>query len=153
MRITYMRDKATGKVLSDTEVNNIVERISNNLTHLGFNTGVYAESATTVKIGLHMKCFTIDTVKLGYNARMDHRSRSIKGFARTNIPTWEQREDFNHAVNDVLDAFGVSANIKSGEYKVRCRTDGRVDYWSEISYGMYGNPQIVHLDDDREAEG
>ncbi len=102
----------------------------------GFITGSHRLTGSAIKIGLHMSSFRIDTAKLGHNARVGrtsaygwHGIQCPKGYKRTNVPTWEQREDFNHLVNDVFDKFGLVATITSGNYTVRTRS-GRVNQWA-----------------------
>src|SRR5690606_29332298 len=100
----------------------------------GFITESHVKSGTSVKIGLHMRSFRIDTQMLGHNARVGNAAygwngnQSPKGYKRTDVPTWEQREDFNHLVNDIFDRHGLLAKIVSGNYTVRTH-EGRVNYW------------------------
>jgi len=84
-----------------------------------------------LKIGLHMCSFRINSIIHGYNARIDssHHQKTIKGYKRTDIPTWEQRESFNHIVNNVFDRYVINATIVSGAFKVRDSREGRIDSW------------------------
>lgn len=118
---------------SRSELNsiNLSEILRIKLENAGFITDVDIASG---KIGLHMKSFVIDTGKLGYNARVSRYRPSKKGYVRTNTPTWEQREQFNHIVNDFFDKYHLSGTIKSGAYLVRHYLTGRVNEWECVDY-------------------
>jgi hypothetical protein len=64
---------------------------------------------------MHMASFRIDTNI--HNRNLYHRPGAEPKL--TNVPTWEQRVEFNDIVNAVLNKFKVSANVKSGDYTVR----------------------------------
>lgn len=110
----------------------IVFKLRNN----GFITEASLVNSSSIKIGLHMSSFRVDTAKLGHNARVGRqthlcayfKSDSPKGYKRTDVPTWEQRVQFNDIVNDMFDAYGLMATIRSGAYVVRTR-DGRRAEW------------------------
>lgn len=147
MRITSLRTKS-GKKLTALQIQHLVVKLANKIKKSGFITGVDSVNSSSIRIGLHMKSFTVDVSKLGYNARIDGYSakRSKKGYVRTNIPTWEQREQFNHIVNDVLDSLKFSAHIVSGQYLIRNKSHGRVDYWErpEGHYNPYSGQYNEH---------
>lgn len=150
MKITSIRIK--GKKPEPRTMQAIVNQLQAAFNRTGFLTDVVATSSTAIKIGLQGKCFTIDISILGYNARLDSYHKTIKGYTITTLPNWEQREQFNHIVNDVLDSFDVRANIKSGLYTVRKKDTGRINSWWPVNAGNF-YPEIVSLDADLEAEG
>lgn len=151
-----MRTTEKQKILGTT-MHNLCMELDKQLKLAGFITDVNSYNRTTINLGLHMKSFIVDHNLLGYNARLDHGYRAtIKGFTRTSIPTWSQREDYNHIVNNVLDQFDVVCNVKSGEYIVRTRDNGRIDNWSYINPSpncMFGPVEIVELCDDLIEQG
>lgn len=130
MRITNLKTK-NGKKLDSNEMNVLLCRVAFQIRKAGFITEVSQNNSSSVRIGLHMKSFTIDTSILGHNARVNEWTlkRCKAGYARTNIPTWTQREEFNHIVNNVLDSLKLTAHIRSGEYTIRTVRDGRVNQW------------------------
>lgn len=141
MRINKMRDKE-GKKWESATLRGIAFSLKRDLNHAGFITDVYVVNGTSIHIGMHMCSFRICTTKLGYNARINHFSitRTKKGYVRTSTPTWGQREQFNHIVNNRLDGLGVKANIKSGDYTIRSYDNGRVNEWNfpDVQHGAYG---------------
>jgi len=130
MRMTKIRN-AEGKKLEARQLEALRNELARAIEADHFITGVYVINGTRIDTGLHMKSFTIDTSILPKNARVGGHCSSIKGYKRTNLPTWEQREQHNHTINDVLDKFGVKANVKSGSYEVRDFDTGRVNHWYE----------------------
>ncbi len=90
-----------------------------------------------LKIGLHMCSFRINPEVHGYNGRIDRYSKTVAGYKRTAVPTWNQREDFNHLINEVFDTWKLSAVIKSGPYTVRTKS-GAVTNWNPIGQGFHG---------------
>ena len=88
--------------------------------------------ALQLRIGIHMGCFRIDREKLGSNARIDRNyQKTISGYQCTNVPTWDQRVQFNDAVNEIFDRFQISATITSGPYRIRKGMEGTKEYYSE----------------------
>lgn len=133
--IRYNEKNGGGKP-TERFLDDLCEIIVAKAAKAGFITGSHRLTGTAIKIGMHMSSFRINTAKLGHNARVGrtnaygwHGIQSPKGYKRTNVPTWEQREDFNHLVNDVFDKFGLVATITSGNYTVRTRS-GRVNDWN-----------------------
>jgi hypothetical protein len=103
-------------------------------TKSGFISDAKADSRVAMKIGLHMRSFRIDVSKLGHNRDYGYVGLRCKaGYKLTDSPTWSQREDFNHLVNDVFDRFKLSAQIKSGTFVVRSKSTGRVYQWSSTN--------------------
>lgn len=108
--------------------------LARRLEKAGFMTRVEAKTRSCLKIGLHRASFRINKAKLGSNARVQYQyGRSKKGYVRTDVPTWEQRVEFNDIVNDVFDRFKLSARIKSGIFSIRDRKTGRFgeDMWKD----------------------
>jgi hypothetical protein len=133
--IRYNEKNGGGKP-TERFLDDLCEIIVSETAKAGFITGSHRLTGTAIKIGMHMSSFRINTAKLGYNARVGrtsaygwHGIQCSKGYKRTNVPTWEQREEFNHLVNDIFDRFGLVATIVSGNYTVRTRS-GRVDDWN-----------------------
>jgi hypothetical protein len=130
MLITRIRTKE-GKKLTESEVATIAEFLRLKLEKAGFVTNVQFNSSS-IKLSKHSCSFTVDVAKLGYNARINHSTIDTyqTGFRRTNTPTWTQREEFNHVVNNVLDKYKLRARVKSGEYAIRHFHTGRVIDWT-----------------------
>lgn len=144
MRITGIRDK-DGSKPELTLLDNVCEVLIGRAAKKGFLTGAERGKGFSIHVGQNSRCFSVDVERLGHNARVGTYVSSPKGYKRTNVPTWEQRENFNHIINDVLDMYGLKANIKSGPYVVRNKDTGRVDEWtplrwdgSEDPYGIGG---------------
>lgn len=94
----------------------------------GFITDTEQLTGSAIKIGLHMSSFRIDTNMLQHNARIGRfYDKSPKGYKRTDVPTWDQRVEFNDMVNDVFDKYGYVALIKSGCFTIRDKKRGRHD--------------------------
>jgi hypothetical protein len=142
MKVTGIRTNK-GLKLTESELNTLCQTIVTKAAKMGFKTGASIISNGSIKIGLHMQSFRIITSKLGHNARVRRYVDSPKGYKRTNVPTWDQREDFNHLINDILDHWKLSANIKSGPYEVRSKADGRVNNWYPIDGYTGGSPKEV----------
>lgn len=138
MKITAIRKN--GQKLNSDQMNELVKDLDINLFNAGFVTEVRQLNSTSVKVGLYMCSFRINPAKLGYNARANSITLNTvkKGFKRTTIPTWNQREDFNHIINNILDKKKLDARVKSGEFIVR-DYDGRKNYWDmpEVFHNGY----------------
>jgi hypothetical protein len=80
--------------------------------------------------------------------------RSVAGWKRTNIPTWDQRVEFNNIVNEVFDSHSATANIKSGVFTVRTVEDGAWNegHWSAQIPDGVDIYAIVPLTEDMEDE-
>lgn len=131
MILTKIRNN-DGK-LKAKSLQTLANALSKALTKEGFITDVTVKNSSSLKLGLHSRCFSINTQKLGHNAVIysaDSSMKFKKGYKRTNVPVWDQRVRFNDVVNDVLDSFRVSANIKSGPFTIRKGYDrGTEDSW------------------------
>lgn len=128
MRATKIRTNK-GEVPSTDTMLKLEQLLKKAMTKQGFISNAAALSRTGMKIGLRMCSFRIDTTKHGYNEDRGRIGSSCKaGYKRTSIPTWEQREEFNHMVNDCFDKLKLSAKIKSGPFVVR--NGVRVNEWN-----------------------
>lgn len=135
MKITRMKLKQN----DSKTLYNLSYKLETLLSKKGFITHVGLEEGT---IGLHMRSFKIDTKKLGYNAKISYMtSNPKKGYKRTDVPLWEQREEFNHIVNAFFDKHNITAKIVSGKYLVRDHVSGAVTEWECVNYaGQYMEP-------------
>lgn len=111
MKITRIRKN--GKFLTLNQLDKLSSKLNSSFKRAGFETHLTAESKGSLNISLGGACFRINTKKLGYNARVNRLTlQSTKtGYKRTSAPTWGQREQFNHIINDVLDAQGLDARV------------------------------------------
>lgn len=125
MRATGIRFKTLSVKPDEKFLENLCQTIILRAAAKGFNTEAHTLNGSAIKIGLHMASFRINTAMLGYNGRISRFVSSPKGYKRTNVPTWEQRVEFNDLVNDVFDKYGLLANIKSGCFTVRDKKKGR----------------------------
>lgn len=134
MRVTGIRIK--GVRPTHAQLTKIAVRLEQSFKRAGFNTGVYIENSTALNITAGGSTFRVNTERLGHNYRVNRSSlASTKaGYKRSNLPTWDQRVEFNHAINDVLDAMSVTARVTAahGEFVVRTH-DGRVNSWYDNS--------------------
>ena len=130
MRATGIRfSKAKTKSLgyskpSDILLRDLCELIVIRTAKAGFITKASQLTGSAIKIGLHMSSFRVDTAKLGHNARIGRYIDSPKGYKRTDVPTWDQRVEFNNIVNRAFNQYGLVANIKSGCFTVRDKVKG-----------------------------
>lgn len=111
MKLTKIRFK--GMVPSKGQIPTIINQLGRRFKNAGYITEVCQINSTSIKIG-HKRCFTLDLSKHPYNMQYSpgrHR--------RTRLPNWTQRVDFNNIINDCLDEYGVSANIKSMMFIIR----------------------------------
>lgn len=123
MRITGIRYSNDKKVTEHT-LNELCSIIASKMERAGFITGTEVLNSSAIKVGLHMSSFRINTSKLGHNARVGKYVSSPKGYKRTDVPTWDQRVEFNNIVNSILDKNGIKATIKSGCFTVRDKVKG-----------------------------
>jgi hypothetical protein len=126
MRVTgirYNEKNGSGKP-TERFLDDICEMIVGMTNSRGFITEAQRLTGTALKIGLHMRSFRIDVNKVGHNARISRYVDSPKGYKRTDVPTWDQRVEFNNIVNKIFDKFGLEANIKSGCFTIRDKVKG-----------------------------
>lgn len=129
MKISRIRTRQ-GLKLNHNQMLQLQNELKAMITSKGFITGVSIASSSAIRLGLHMRSFVIDTIVHEYNARPNRNSRAKKKYKRTNLPTWQQREQYNHAINDVLDRLDYTASITSGPFVVRDPISGRVHEWN-----------------------
>ncbi len=113
MKITKMRNKKN-EVLSTDVVLAFERELKLQFSKAGFLTNVAIITRTAVKIGLHMRSFSLDLTKHSRNLQLNPYKPKL-----TNLPTWDQRVEFNDIVNNAMDKFKLSGNIKSGPYTIR----------------------------------
>lgn len=112
---------------SDSFLNSLCTRIVMQAGKAGFITDASKLNGSSIKIGLHMSCFRINTTKLGYNARISDYVKSPKGYKRTDVPTWDQRVEFNNLINEIFDLYGLIANIRSGDFIIRNKSESKTE--------------------------
>jgi hypothetical protein len=139
MRITKIKDFDGSKIGSDgLEVLQLA--LTNVFKDAGFITEVSIVNSSSIKIGLWMRCFSVDVQKHGYNAIVykNNFMNLKKGYKRTTVPTWDQRVEFNNILNKVLDSHHVSANIKSGPFTIRKGTESMTenDWMHQTPFGV-----------------
>ena len=146
MKVTRMKNKA-GETPSTTELLMLMNTIKHQMNANGFITDVTCgDTRRSMKIGLHMCGFRINTELLGYNHDYGHHGRTCKaGYKLTNVPTWRQREEFNHIVNDCFDEAGIDAKIRSGHFEIRNPGTGRVDQWEAFSSAYCGGERLFEI--------
>jgi hypothetical protein len=96
------------------ELELVCDEIENHMRSLGFKCEANIVNSTALKVDWNKSQFRIDTDKLGYNTQC--RPGHLR---RTNLPSWDQRVEFNDALNAILTRFGFSANVKSGPFTIR----------------------------------
>ena len=134
--------KPSERILED-----LCEKILWAMERKGFITNAAVLNSTSIKIGLHMSSFRVNTTKLGHNARTNQFIKSPKGYKRTDVPTWDQRVEFNDIVNDLFDSYSLQATIKSGCYTVRSRQGRRSEHdWH------HETPMSYHFNADADRE-
>lgn len=133
MRATCIRTK-TGELPSTDQILALEKLLKKKMHEKGFISDAKTLTRSSMKIGLHMCSFRIDTRIHGHNADVGYiGSRCKAGYKRTTIPTWNQREEFNHLVNDCFDKLKLNAKIMSGPFKIRCKTMGRINEWNSMN--------------------
>ena len=120
MKITKMRFK---KGIPSTDLILDIERdLKQRFAKIGFVTNVNTQTRTSIRIGLHMRSFSLDLAKWDRNLQCNPHAAKL-----TNLPTWDQRVLFNNIVNSVLNKYKVSANVKSGPYIIRQGRDAMTE--------------------------
>lgn len=113
MKITKLRYH--NQIPSTDLVLDLERTLRRRLASAGFITEVNALTRTSMKIGLRMRSFKIDRAMHNRNLRHNPHLPSVL----TDSPTWAQRVEFNNIVNNVLDKFCLSANVRSGLFTIR----------------------------------
>lgn len=112
MKITNIRISKAKP--TSVQLVSIVVELRKRFAKAGFETGVEQLTSTSISIGLHMRSFQLDLSKHDRNL---YRSRC--GDKLTNLPTWDQRVEFNDIVNAVLSKAKASATVRSGPFTIR----------------------------------
>jgi hypothetical protein len=146
MRATNIR--IAGKKPTREQLKDVVCMLNDAYQSAGYLTGVEISGAA-VLISSGLGQFRVDTDKLGHNARFRRWGSPVRGYVRTDVPTWEQRVDFNNITNRVFDAMDATATIRSGPFTVRDR-DGAHTWWDRNAYPA---ADIVPLTAEMLAEG
>ena len=116
---------------SQIDLNMLAEALVLALGKKGYITDFTIKSKTGFTLGLHMRSFKIDIDKLGYNYRTGHFVNTKTGYKRTDVPTWNQRVDYNNIVNSILNRYKISANVTSGNFIIRDGVNSKTEYdWS-----------------------
>lgn len=138
MIMNKIRDN-NGNKLTDAQLQMLVAMLLSRFNQAGFVTDVSIKSPTSIKIGMHMCCFRIDRSRHRLNYDVGQWAQRCKrGYKLTSTPTWEQREAFNHIINDVLDWVHMFANVKSQGFTIRDYNDGRVNNWDNCRFTSWG---------------
>jgi len=119
MKLTKLKISKTNKKLNHYLMEQISNTIVNKLALAGFITEGYIINSSRIDFKQHMRSFSIDINKLGYNASFNPHMNYKAGYKRTNTPTWNQRVHYNNIINTILTNYDISCNIKSGEYIIR----------------------------------
>lgn len=130
MRATNIRRKIAGKLVKITheELTQLCSNVVLWTAVKGFVTRAEVLNSGAIKIGWHMSSFRVNTAWIGHNARVGMYVDSPKGYKRTNVPTWDQRVEFNNIVNAQFDQMKLKAIIKSGCFTIREHESGA---WNE----------------------
>jgi hypothetical protein len=112
MKVTKLTKN--NKKLTNNQLNAVARIINNTMRgSLGFLIDVEVLNSS-LKIG-YQKCqFKINTTRHGYNTQHSHGRRKL-----TSLPTWDQRVEFNNALNAIFDSLNLSAKIVSGPFTIR----------------------------------
>lgn len=119
MKISKIR--INGSMPTDQTISALMINLIEELRNVGFITDATQKTSTCIKLGLRMRSFSIDIEKMPHNIQYNPFRPQGK---LTNLPTWNQRVEYNNIVNRVLTALGISAKVTSGEYLVR---DGEME--------------------------
>lgn len=112
MKITSIRIK--GQKPTGVQLVDIMYDLKKRFQRAGFITGIEVKNTTSLKVGQHMRSFSLDITKHDRNLQCSPYANKL-----TNLPTWDQRVEFNNIINSVLNKYKVSANISSGPYTIR----------------------------------
>lgn len=107
---------------TDCQLRALGDTIQSQLLALGFRVDASPLGMAGLRIGSHQSQFRIVPVVHGYNARLGTRAKA--GYTRTTTPTWEQRVEFNLALNLVLDGEHVTCHVRSGPFILRTVAGG-----------------------------
>lgn len=134
MKVTKMR--VNNEIPSTDLVLKVELALNKAFKKAGFITDVIVLTRTSMKIGLWMRTFNLDTTKHDRNLQVNPWQSKL-----TKLPNWNQRVEFNNIVNEVFNKFKVSANIKSGPFTIRkdmeCMTE--YEWYDQIPHWIHQN--------------
>lgn len=114
MKITHIR--INDKTPTRTEMQDIMLILTHEISKANFITEINQTTKYAIKLGQHMRSFSINTDYLPHNVQYNpHRPNG----RLTSLPTWDQRVVYNNLVNAVLDSLNVSAMVTSGPFLIR----------------------------------
>lgn len=138
MRFTDIRRNK--RKLTKSSLNRLARCLQSQVQNEGFVAWSRVVNSSRIDLSNSGCSFTINLNKLPYNARWTKwtieafkEGHLKKPFIRTTTPTWEQRKDYNHLVNILLDRLKITCRVVSGPYEVRCKQWGRVNSWYDHS--------------------
>jgi len=99
-------------ILDADTINNLINTLQVEFNKNHFIVDVVQVSKKRIKLIKHQCQFKINTNVLGYN----YHARTGR---RTSVPTWSERVQFNNIINNVLDSFDISADVKSTGFIIR----------------------------------
>lgn len=114
----------------------------------------YASSitSTSFKLSNNKSSFRLNVVKLGHNIRRKYGNDNLIDYKRTNVPTWDQRVEYNETVQKFFDDKKLSCKIVSGIFTIRSGIENMNEgHWYNQSYG-YRAPVIETMPENFEAE-
>lgn len=125
MKLT--RIKKQGQALTEGEMMGLIQTIKTAIKTEGFISEVNKVNSRSLKIGLRMRSFIVDTARRGRNL---HKNPFMSKL--TNLPTWDQRVVYNNAINKALDAHNIDCKVVSGPYIIREGTESMTeDDWHD----------------------
>lgn len=113
MKVTKIKGK-NNKRLTPLAMQLLIMTLNARLRKVGYITEVSQLNSQSIRIGLRMRSFSVDLKVHGYNTQ-----HTPYGSRRTNLPSWEQRVEYNNIINDVLNKFGISCKVVSGPFTIR----------------------------------
>lgn len=134
MKLT--RIKKQGQALTEGEMMGLIQTIKTAIKTEGFISEVNEVNSRSLKIGLRMRSFNVDTTIHGRN--LQKRPYNCK---LTNLPTWEQRVVYNNVINKALDMHNIDCKVVSGPYIIRDGTESmtEADWHDQKPDWVYSN--------------
>lgn len=109
-RTTAKKDKEINKAELASELVKV-------LAEKGFITEVKEVKSNGFSLSKNKASFFIDEEKLGTNLRP--ASGTLTKYKRTNIPTWEERVEYNLTIQEFINEKGLSCKITSGCFIIK----------------------------------
>lgn len=144
MKITDI--KRNGKKLTEKQMTTLVEKLRKKATKAGFQFSLDRINSSRVDLSGTAPQRGPQRIKPTYRVTDITIESLKKGYRKAYKPTWEQYESLNHAVNDVLDQMKLTATVKSKEFDIRDKNNGRINEWSE-PYWVIQNRQRGCIDE------